>query len=157
MLSDLSVFFRSLTGIIEGFSERTRGVAELLRSPETAFLIVTSPEQEPAREALFLADRLASANMPGPGLIVNRVHRQGLNGRSVEEVEALLKSELEDGLAARVAHNLADFDVLARRDQATIADLSERLGGTRATLVEHLDEEVQDLVGLTRIAEQLLG
>ena len=33
MLSDLSRFFRSLSGILEGFGERTRGVAKLLRDP----------------------------------------------------------------------------------------------------------------------------
>jgi len=41
MLGELSSFFRSLVGVLDGFGERTRGVAELLRSPETAFLIVT--------------------------------------------------------------------------------------------------------------------
>ena len=49
-------FFRSLSSVIDGFGERTRSVAALLRAPETAFLIVTSPEPEPAREARFLAD-----------------------------------------------------------------------------------------------------
>ena len=51
MLGELSTFFRSLSGVIDGFGERIRGVAELLRDPETSFLIVTSPEPEPAREA----------------------------------------------------------------------------------------------------------
>src|SRR5882672_603478 len=37
MLSDLSTFFRSLAGILDGFGERTRGVAKLLRDPETTF------------------------------------------------------------------------------------------------------------------------
>src|SRR5438270_1669181 len=55
MLAELSRFFRSLTGVIDGFGERTRDVAALLRSPETAFAIVSSPEPEPAREAVFLA------------------------------------------------------------------------------------------------------
>ena len=51
MLGELSTFFRSLSGVIDGFGERTRGVAALLRDPETSFLIVTSPEPEPAAEA----------------------------------------------------------------------------------------------------------
>ena len=57
MLGELSSFFRSLSGVIDGFGERIRGVAELLRDPTTSFLIVTSPEQEPAREAVFLAEQ----------------------------------------------------------------------------------------------------
>jgi anion-transporting ArsA/GET3 family ATPase len=63
MLSDLSTFFRSLSGILDGFGERTRGVAKLLRERTTTFFIVTSPEHEPAREAQFLAERLAARNM----------------------------------------------------------------------------------------------
>jgi anion-transporting ArsA/GET3 family ATPase len=157
MLSDLSTFFRSLGGIIEGFGERTRGVAKLLRSSETAFLIVTSPEHEPTREALYLGERLAETGMPNPWLVFNRVHSNGLDGRSVEEVQALLSDQLGETLAGRVASNLADFDVLAERDRRSVAELSESLGAAGPTLVGQLDEEVQDLLGLARIAEQLLG
>ena len=67
MLGDLSTFFRSLSGVIDGFGERTRGVAALLRRPSTTFMIVTSPEPEPAREAVFLPERLAASEMPAAG------------------------------------------------------------------------------------------
>jgi anion-transporting ArsA/GET3 family ATPase len=157
MLSDLSTFFRSLGGIIEGFGERTRGVAKLLRSSQTAFLIVTSPEHEPVQEALYLGERLTHTEMPTPWLVVNRVHSQGLDGYSVDDVEALLSGELEDGLAGRVASNLADFDVLVARDRRSIAHLSSSLDAAGPTIVGQLDEEVQDLLGLARISEQLLG
>jgi anion-transporting ArsA/GET3 family ATPase len=157
MLAELSRFFRSLGGVIDGFGERTRGVAALLRAPETAFLIVTSPEPEPAREAVFLSDRLASAGMHRGELIVNRVHEGGLLGRSAPEVEALLAPELGGALAARVAGNLADFDVLVRRDRETIARLCAAMELRRPLVVPHLDEEVQDLLGLSRVAEHLFA
>ena len=35
MLGELSRFFRSLSGVIDGFGERTREVAALLRAPQT--------------------------------------------------------------------------------------------------------------------------
>jgi anion-transporting ArsA/GET3 family ATPase len=157
MLAELSRFFRSLSGVLDGFGERTRGVAALLKAPDTSFLIVTSPEHEPAREAVFLADRLASAGMQRGELIVNRVHRDGLHGRSVSEVTELLSAQLGDDLAARVARNLADFDVLVRRDSETIARLSGAMEERKPVLVPHLDEEVQDLLGLSRIAEHLFA
>src|SRR5207237_558190 len=65
MFGDLSSFFRSMSGVIDGFSERTRRVASLLRDPATTFMIVTSPEHEAAREAVFLADRLRAAGGGG--------------------------------------------------------------------------------------------
>jgi anion-transporting ArsA/GET3 family ATPase len=156
MLGELSRFFRSLSGVIDGFAARTRGVSELLRSPDTAFVIVTSPEPEPAREAEFLAGRLASGGLPTPELVVNRVHGDGLQGRAVDQVQELLSADLGQALARRVAHNLADFDVLVRRDEETIARLARSVGGGAPTLVPRLDEEVQDLLGLARVAERLL-
>jgi anion-transporting ArsA/GET3 family ATPase len=155
MLGELSRFFRSLAGVLEGFGERTRGVAALLRAPQTTFLIVTSPEVEPAREARFLADRLAAAGMPLGELIVNRAHTNGLHGFATAEVAELLAPALGERLAARVAGNLADFDVLARRDQETVAHLAEAVGERQPIVIPHLDEDVQDLLGLTRIAEHL--
>jgi len=158
MLSELSRFFRSLGGVIDGFRERTRGVDELLHSPLTAFLIVTSPEREAAREARFLADRLNAAGMGAAELVVNRVHTHSLDGQDAERLAAALAPRLGEPLARRLAHNLSDFDVLARRDRETIDGLAASLKGPAAPIVVgQLDEEVQDLPGLARIAEQLFG
>jgi anion-transporting ArsA/GET3 family ATPase len=148
MLSDLSTFFRSLSGILDGFGERTRGVSQLLRDESTSFLIITSPEPEPAREAPFLAQRLSEKDMSLDGLIVNRVHFDGLGGCSVEQVQELLAADVGEQLAHRVAANLADFDVLVRRDRETEPD---------PILVPHLDEEVRDVHGLAQLATHLLG
>jgi anion-transporting ArsA/GET3 family ATPase len=156
MLGELSTFFRSLSGVIDGFGERTRGVAALLRAPATTFLIVTSPEPEPAREAEFVAARLREAGMSTGELIVNRVHSGGLEDMSAEQARGLLQGDLGGELAGRVASNLADFDVLVRRDRDTIWRLSSTFGGA-PIVVPHLDEEVQDLLGLAQIAEHLLG
>jgi anion-transporting ArsA/GET3 family ATPase len=157
MLGDLSRFFRSVSGVIEGFGERTRGVAELLREPSTTFLIITSPEPEPAGEAVFLADGLAARDMSHGELIVNRVHSDGLDGHSAEDVSTLLASELGDRLAGRVAHNLADFDVLVQRDRKTIARLSTELREPDPILIPHFDQDIQDLAGLARVAEHLFA
>jgi anion-transporting ArsA/GET3 family ATPase len=157
MLGELSTFFRSLSGVIDGFGERIRSVAELLREPTTSFLIVTSPEHEPAREAVFLAEQLTKVGMARNGAIVNRVHLHGLNGLAVEEVEALLTGELGESLARRTANNLADFDVLVRRDRDTIARLRKELDEPNPMIVPHLDEDIQDLAGLARIAGYLFA
>ena len=53
LLDDLSVFFRALGGLLDGFRERAEGVKALLTDPATTFLVVTSPEREPVEEAIF--------------------------------------------------------------------------------------------------------
>jgi anion-transporting ArsA/GET3 family ATPase len=113
-------FFRSLGGVIDGFGERTRGrggAAALAR--HTAFLIVTSPEREPAREAQFLADRLAEAGMARRG--ADRQPRaRARPGRPLAQELAGAAAAGAAGRPAgriRVASNLADFDVLVRRDR----------------------------------------
>jgi anion-transporting ArsA/GET3 family ATPase len=157
MLNDLSTFFRSLSGVLDGFGERTRGVAKLLRDSSTTFMIVTSPEPEPSREAVFLAERLSESAMSRGGLIVNRVHFDGLGEHSAEALQELLAPDIGDRLAARVAGNLADFDVLAQRDRATIDRLSQQLPEPHPILVPHLDEDVRDLAGLDRLAKHLFS
>lgn len=157
MLSDLSTFFRSLSSILDGFGERTRGVAELMRDATTTFVLVTSPEPEPAHEAIFLARRLAEKGMPRGGVIVNRVHFDGLGEHTVEQAQEALAGELGERLAARVAANLADFDVLVRRDRETIERLRTELDEPRLIVVPHLDEDISDLAGLARLAERLFS
>jgi len=156
MLGELSRFFRSLTGVIDAFGAQARGVAELLREDGTAFAIVTSPEPEPSREALFLAERLAEAGMTRGTLIVNRVNSYGLHGHAPAQAAALLEPELGERLAGRVAANLADFDVLARRDAATVQLLSRALDEPAPVQVPQLEADVGDLAGLARVARHLL-
>jgi anion-transporting ArsA/GET3 family ATPase len=156
LMGDISTFFRSLGGVTEGIIERARGTSALLRDAPTLFLIVTSPEPEPAREASYLAGKLDEAGMRRGGLIVNRVHLAGLHGHSVEQVRALLTDELGAELAARVAANLADFDVLVQRDRESIESLLHTLGDDDPIVVPHLDGDV-DLRGLAEIERHLFA
>jgi anion-transporting ArsA/GET3 family ATPase len=157
MFGELSTFFRSSAGVLDGFSERTRSVAALLRDPATTFLLVTSPEPEPAREAIFLADRLDAAQMRCGGLIVNRLHVDYLGGRTPRQVSDHLAQTLAPSLAARLGANLADFDVLAQRDRETVARLSTRLAEPEPLLVPELAGDVTDIAGLARVAEHLFS
>lgn len=157
VVGELSGFFRSLSSLTDGFRERARGVEMLLRDERTRFLIVTSPQAEPAREARFMNEQLAKHGMRRAGLVVNLVHEIGLEGRSVQELAALLAPELGDALAARTAANLGDFDVLARRDAQGVQALARELGEADPLLVRHLDGDPQDLDGIRLVAELLFG
>jgi anion-transporting ArsA/GET3 family ATPase len=157
LVGELSGFFGSLSSLTDGFRERARGVERLLRDPLTGFLIITSPEHEPALEAVFLHTQLVRQKMAFSALIVNRFHDRGLDGHTPEQVVDLLSQELGAPLAARVAANLADFDVLVKRDHESVRRLSKQLGEKDPLLVPYLDGDVQDLGALAVIAERLFA
>jgi anion-transporting ArsA/GET3 family ATPase len=151
LLQDLSVFFRSLGGLIEGFKERAKQVNALLADPDTVFLLVTSPEREPIDEAIFFWRKLKAARMPFGGVIVNRVHHDEAPDADPEEIAASLDDELGPKLAAKVAENFRDYQVLARRDRDNIERLAGKLDDRRLVLLPYLDEDVHDAGGLARI------
>jgi anion-transporting ArsA/GET3 family ATPase len=157
LLADLSVFFRSLGGLIDGFRERAEQVNGLLGDPQTSFLLVTSPEREPIDEAIYFWRKLKSARMPFGGVIVNRVHHDEAPDGDPAEATAELEDELGARLAKRVAENFRDYRVLARRDADNIEHLADKLDEDRLLLVPYLDEDVHDVVGLDRILRFLFA
>ncbi len=157
LLRDLSVFFRALGGLVDGFRERAASVKALLADPATTFLVVTSPEREPVEEAIFFAGKLAEAGMPFGGLIVNRVTpRDGLDAEP-EAVAAELRDELGEALADKVAAAYRDARLLADRDAASVARLRSETGDDAPVLVPQLGGDVHDVDGLMRVHQHLFG
>ncbi len=76
VLEDTAEFFGNLEGMYDGFKQRARDVAALLKSNVTSFVVVTSPNEESVEEAMFFAARLNESGLPFGALVVNRVHPQ---------------------------------------------------------------------------------
>jgi anion-transporting ArsA/GET3 family ATPase len=147
LLQDLSVFFRALGGMIDGFTDRARRVEALLSDPGTTFLIVTSPQHEPVEEAIYFHRKLSAARMPFGGVLVNRVHEApGIDGDLPE-----LAEELGDRLAARVGTSAREVAALAARDEHSIEHLRRSLGDPPTIVVPELDDDVHDVEGLAKV------
>jgi anion-transporting ArsA/GET3 family ATPase len=154
LLEDLSVFFRSLGGLIDGFSERAERVGALLEDPATTFLIVTAPRHDPVEEAIFFHRKLREARMPFGGLVVNRMHiAPELDG----ELPKGLAEELGEKLAGRVAMSAHELAALAARDAANVAVLRERLGDPPIVVVPERQDDVHDVEGLAHVRAHLWG
>ena len=144
LLQDLSVFFRTLGGMIDGFMERADRVGALLEDPATTFLIVTSPRHDPSEEAVHFHRKLREASMPFGGLVVNRVHE----AEEVGDVGEELTAALGPALASRVDESARELAALAARDEANVEHLLERLGDPPAIVIPELDDDVHDVDGL---------
>jgi anion-transporting ArsA/GET3 family ATPase len=156
LLDDLSVFFRSLGGLLEGFKERAAGVKALLADEGTTFIVITSPEHEPVEEAIFFAGKLRDAGMPFGGLVVNRVHPLD-GGRAEADVDALTAALGDAKLAAKVARTYAEERTLAERDHAALEHLRRETGEDDPIVIPQLDGDVHDVDGLVAIHRHLFA
>jgi anion-transporting ArsA/GET3 family ATPase len=150
LLQDLSVFFRALGGMVDGFSERARRVGALLEDPATTFLIVTSPRHDPVQEAIYFHRKLRDAGMPFGGVVVNRMHESA-------PPDAPLPEELDGGLAQRVLTSARELAALAEREAANVAHLRAELGDPPAFVVGELEDDVHDLEGLQLMGDYLFA
>src|SRR3954465_5342101 len=148
LLRDLSVFFRSLGGMIDGFTDRARRVGALLEDPATTFLIVTAPPHGPAEEAMFFHRKLRAAGMPFGGLVINRVH---------SAPEGAAPESLGGALAERVAATTRELTARAARAPHTAARLRRELGDPPALVVPELEDDVHDVDGLALVRGHLFG
>jgi anion-transporting ArsA/GET3 family ATPase len=150
LLHDLSVFFRALGGMIDGFTERARRVAALLEDPGTTFVIVTAPRHDPVEEAIFFHRKLTEASMPFGGLVVNRMHQ-------AVELDGPLPAELGEELAARVQTAAHELAALAEREAVYVEQLRAALGDPPTIVVPELDGDVHDVAGLALMREHLFS
>jgi anion-transporting ArsA/GET3 family ATPase len=148
LLSDLSTFFGLLGDMTNDFSLRARQVEQMLRDDTTAFLLVTSAQREAIDEAIWFRQTLTESGLPFGGVIVNRVHHDLFGDAEPRDVADALGRVMSADLAGRVAENLHDYHVLARRDELNLERLTDALGAAPLLLIPHLDTDVHDIDGL---------
>jgi anion-transporting ArsA/GET3 family ATPase len=162
LLNDLADFFRNFEGMYEGFKERADEVLDLLQQPTSQFVVVTSPQPPPLREARFFLDRLEQEGLHLAGVVVNRLTPEPDVAASVDDLrDAARRLEDASGSDARVVADglrlLADLAGLAGRERR---DVNAALFGRKITaLVEVplLRSDVHDLAGLDAVATALIG
>jgi anion-transporting ArsA/GET3 family ATPase len=155
LLDDLAEFFRQFEGMYEGFKERAEQVLELLRHPDSRFVVVTSPEPPPLREARFFLERLQQEGLHPAGLVVNRI-RPELPRDPTDAAVTRAIDVLDDDASAGALRLLVDIRNLANRQRRDVA--AALYGVDLRSLVEVplLGGDVHDLAGLRTIATTLM-
>jgi anion-transporting ArsA/GET3 family ATPase len=164
-LDDVGAFLTDFQQVLGGFLERAQAVDLLLRSPDTAFLLVLVPAVAAVDEALYFHGRLREAGVPISGFVANRVQP----APGITEAGALEKAlratpafaDLSDvalgEAAARLVPLAGTFAALHAGERREIARLAERAPGTHISQIPLLDHDVDNLAELRVVGEALLA
>jgi anion-transporting ArsA/GET3 family ATPase len=176
LLGDLIEFFSLLQTMERGFVERAHEVSTLLTSDRTGFVVVTTTDAAPIREARELLSDLSQRQLPVGAVIVNKVLPEALASPLAVNASRQLRADANQ-LAAKFSINgastidvestliaLADtldaFGSAARRgaaERAGLIELAAHASSAGAVLAEIalLDGDLTNLAGLARIGDAL--
>jgi anion-transporting ArsA/GET3 family ATPase len=165
-LADIAEFFILFQSMYDGFVERAGAVARLLSDRRTTFLVVSTLEAAPMREAEFFARELVERRLHLGAIVLNKVLPAYFGDPSAIRVAQAMRDGSADAAgslpvdpaqAARVVREVADsflnFSVVARREQEQRAELSSAPEVLAA--VPFFDEDIFDMAGLLRLAALL--
>lgn len=175
-LADISEFFILFQSMYDGFVERAGAVQRLLSDRRTTFMVVSTLEGVPLREAEFFAQELTSRHLNLGAIVLNKVlpgYLQGAEAAAVAEAMKERADELATSLApvldsvaaglgdeaqirrvlVEVAESFLNFRVVALRE----AEEKSELGTVPEVLatVPFFDTDIYDLAGLVRLGEQI--
>ena len=132
-------FCTTLEHMFGDFGQRFSRVSALLESPETAFVLVTSPEEEVLIEAGEMCRTLERLDLGLKAVVVNRVHEEWESqGKGQQEASRVLKQlhktisfplKQQPQLAQLnwLADNFLAYQALARGEQRRVADFGRHL------------------------------
>ena len=165
-LADISEFFILFQSMYSGFVERAEAVTRLLSERRTTFMVVSTLEATPVREAEFFSAELTARKLHLGAIVLNKVLPEYLRDAKTDKLaQSMEKSstELAQGLtddpavAARVivevAESFSNFGVVARREAEQMAELQ----GAPDVLVTvpFFDADIYDMSGLLRLGAQV--
>jgi anion-transporting ArsA/GET3 family ATPase len=171
-LEDIAEFFILFQTMYSGFVERARAVERVLHDNRTTFIVVSTLEAAPVREAEFFIRVLSAKRFHLGGLVLNKVLPDYLLDEDAERRASRLyddSSELAatDGFAEALAtdreqlgrvlyeigENFRNYNIVARREAAQRKELAVR-PDVVATAPE-FDMDIHDLPGLLRLGGQI--
>jgi len=136
LLRDMAEFFQAFAPLFDGFRERALEVQELLRSPDTLFVLVSGPGSGRVADTLFFARRLSEAGYHLGPIVVNRVHPELPPVRDT----------------ARAGRRLMGW--LGERDNQGVAELRDLVGDSHPVVqIPLMPDEPTDLESLAALGE----
>jgi anion-transporting ArsA/GET3 family ATPase len=150
IVQDAVGFFQAFEGMEDGFRSRASAVHDLLADPATAYVLVTSARPDAVTEAGFFAEKLAERDVAVAALVVNRI------APFFGEPGAHEAADAAPELAALEA-NLAVLDAVATREEQSFSGLAAQVAPAPIGRIPLFGQDVHELLGLQRAADELFS
>ncbi len=168
-LEDIAEFFLLFQTMYKGFVARAEAVTRTLADKRTTFLVVSTLESAPVREAEFFVDALEERRLHLGAVVLNKVlpgwflDAGATDAAKVLCAEAPRLAEAVDVASgspqqvARVLHEVGEsflnFQVVAKREAEMRAELAA--APEVVASVPYFDHDITDLPGLLLLGEQI--
>ena len=171
-VEDIAEFFINFQSMYDGFVERSKAVEQLLHDRRTSFVVTTTLEGAPLREAEAYCEQLNNRNLPLGALVLNKVLPDFLRDSLGQKASAVFSDnpaavakaiaskgadQSEMDAIARVLKTAADtfmnYSLVAEREFELKIELSKRPEMMAA--VPLLVDDVHDLAALAQIGDRL--
>lgn len=144
----LSSFIDDLGGMQQGFQRRNLEVLELLRSPSTAFLLVSYPSQVRYLESVAFKQTLQENRISLSALILNRLEPEPPPPTGLEMLPAETREPLQQVLSF--------YQGLFVQEQHWAARFAAAFPNTPAVRIAKRGGALHDLATLSQIGEMLI-
>ena len=169
-IQDITEFFLLFQSMHDGFVERAEAVTRLLHDRRTSFVVVSTLEAAPVREAEHFMAALGERGLHTGALVLNKVLPGYLDdpdagrtaGRLVSDAPGLAENLAQPhGLEAddvarvlgEVGESFANFGVVAKREAEQRAELAAT--PDVVVTVPHSDTDICDLAGLLKVGRAM--
>ncbi|MFP5577056.1 MAG: ArsA family ATPase [Acidimicrobiia bacterium] len=167
-LEDIAEFFLLFQTMYDGFVQRARSVQRILEDKRTTFVVVSTLESAPLREAEFFMSALEERRFHLGAVVLNKVLPAYL--LDARAADAATRLGADPHAAARALADLGDVESLSRVvDEISQSFLNFRVVASREAeqrkelgrvpdvlaTVPYFDSDIHDLAGLVRLGEQI--
>src|SRR5581483_9433454 len=167
-LEDIAEFFLLFQSMYDGFVERANAVTRVLGDRRTTFVVVSTLESAPVREAEFFVSELKARNLHLGAIVLNKVLPTYLLDQNATNVAQRFCSDAaklaeglplaaDDAQIERVLREMGEsflnFQVVAKREAEIRAELATT--PDVVATVPYFDSDIFDLEGLVRLGDQI--
>ena len=171
-LEDIAEFFLLFQSMYGGFVQRAQAVTRVLEDRRTTFVVVSTLESAPVREAEFFIEELHRRKLHLGAVVLNKVLPDYLRDRKAaasaktlandaetiakalaDRIEAIGDCKTLERVLREVGESFLNFQVVATREAETQAELAA--SPEVIATVPYFDSDIYDLSGLIRLGDHI--